>query len=252
MIDHTLRCDDVADRGLVERYAAGRLRSGETAAFEEHLLDCARCQEALELALAVRHAIGFDDTKTAPHRVRVRAPLLALAAASIVFAIVAVSLTKRSRADTHGVAGPSAAVLPEDAPLYLGAPVRESPTAADSVFADAMSNYTASHYAAAAEELSKVISADKGAEPALFFRGASYLMLGRAREARVDFTRVLAAGDNVYAAEAHYYRARAELQMGDTAAARADAGAVPSNDERVGQRARKLLDALGGDERRSR
>ncbi|HEY6225212.1 MAG TPA: histidine kinase dimerization/phospho-acceptor domain-containing protein, partial [Gemmatimonadales bacterium] len=50
-----LTCGAVGERGVVERYVAGRLSDAlELAEFEAHLVDCARCQEEVRFAMLVR------------------------------------------------------------------------------------------------------------------------------------------------------------------------------------------------------
>lgn len=47
--------------GLVERYVAGTLPESELADFEEHLIECRRCQEEVQLASALREAFLDDE-----------------------------------------------------------------------------------------------------------------------------------------------------------------------------------------------
>ncbi len=56
-MEHKLNCDEIADRALIEGYVAGRLGEAETEAFESHYLTCARCQNELRLAFAIREAL---------------------------------------------------------------------------------------------------------------------------------------------------------------------------------------------------
>ena len=50
-------CEEFAAAFVAERYVAGTLSESETAAFEEHLLECDRCQREATLAVAVREAL---------------------------------------------------------------------------------------------------------------------------------------------------------------------------------------------------
>src|SRR5579885_2959140 len=215
------RCERAADDELIERYVTDKLSSADAAAFEEHLLTCAACQDAVEVALELRRALPAVPSQrisARPRGIVPRAAAFALAAASVVLLGAGLALVQRSR---HG-ASPVDAGGAIDAPLYLGAAVRDARSPADSIFDVAMTRYAAADYAAAAARLTDVLALDRNAVPALFFRGASYLMLGRARDARVDFSRVIDAGNEVYGAESRYYRARAELALGDRTAALAD------------------------------
>ena len=53
----TLSCKAINDRGLVERYLAGRLSEPEAEVFECHYLTCSRCQNELRLAAAIRDVL---------------------------------------------------------------------------------------------------------------------------------------------------------------------------------------------------
>jgi len=53
----TLNCGEVNDRGLVERYLAGRLSETEIEVFESHYLTCSHCQNELRLATAIREVL---------------------------------------------------------------------------------------------------------------------------------------------------------------------------------------------------
>ena len=56
-MEHELNCDEITERVLIEGYVAGRLGEAETEALESHYLTCARCQNELRLALAIREAL---------------------------------------------------------------------------------------------------------------------------------------------------------------------------------------------------
>jgi hypothetical protein len=53
----SLTCDAIVDAGLIERYLAGTLSEAETEAVESHYLTCARCQNELRLAAAIREVL---------------------------------------------------------------------------------------------------------------------------------------------------------------------------------------------------
>ncbi|MGD2216950.1 MAG: zf-HC2 domain-containing protein [Gemmatimonadales bacterium] len=52
-----LTCDAVVDEGLIGRYLAGMLSEVEVEALESHYLTCARCQNELRLATAIRDVL---------------------------------------------------------------------------------------------------------------------------------------------------------------------------------------------------
>jgi hypothetical protein len=53
----SLTCEAIVDGGLVERYLAGMLSEAEVVAFESHYLTCARCQNELRMAVAIKDAL---------------------------------------------------------------------------------------------------------------------------------------------------------------------------------------------------
>jgi hypothetical protein len=52
-----LTCDAIVDGGLIERYLAGTLSEPEVEALESHYLTCARCQNELRMAAAIRDVL---------------------------------------------------------------------------------------------------------------------------------------------------------------------------------------------------
>lgn len=61
-----LTCELVGERGLVERYVAGRVSDAtELATFEAHVLECLRCQDEVRLGLAVRAALARPRARPA-------------------------------------------------------------------------------------------------------------------------------------------------------------------------------------------
>jgi hypothetical protein len=75
MSDNTAACRAIADRGLIERYVAGRLEEDDDLALlETHLLTCDDCREEVRLATAVRAEVAtlgaHSQTKVSPLRGR--------------------------------------------------------------------------------------------------------------------------------------------------------------------------------------
>lgn len=52
-----LTCDAIVDGELIERYLVGTLSEAEAGALESHYLTCARCQDELRLAAAIRDVL---------------------------------------------------------------------------------------------------------------------------------------------------------------------------------------------------
>jgi hypothetical protein len=59
-----LTCEEVTEKGLVERYLAGKLSEAETEAFEAHYLTCSRCQTELRLGAGIRELL--PEVREAP------------------------------------------------------------------------------------------------------------------------------------------------------------------------------------------
>ena len=225
-----LTCREVAERGLVERYVAGRLSEAEgLSEFEAHLVGCQRCQEDVRLAMTLRAELAARR----PRRTWLLA--LGLAAAAGIAGLIVI----------RG-GGPDVRALGalQQPPLYLGVAVRATPTPADSLFERAMTAYSDGNYRAAATGLARALAAGGDSAPALFFLGASELMTGRPAAAADALRRVIALGDTPYLPEAHYYLAKALLRSGDGDGALRELGAVRSADTVVAATASALADSI--------
>ncbi len=225
-----LTCREVAERGLMERYVAGRLSdANQLADFEAHLVECSRCQEDVRLAMTVRAELAARR----PRRISLLG--LGLAAAAAIAGLVVLRGT-----------GPDVRALGavRDAPLYLGVPVRATPAPADSLFERAMTAYTGGNYGAAATGLARALAAGGDSAPALFFLGASELMTGRPAAAADALRRVIGLGHTPYLPEAHYYLAKALLRTGDGDAALRELGTMRSGDTVVAASATALADSI--------
>jgi hypothetical protein len=98
-----LTCDDVRNRELIERYAAGTLGEAEADALEAHAFGCEACwaemQRAVELhAALMKEASGAIGVRR-PNRVREWRRLVGLAAAAILVLSVAVGWYATHRPD---------------------------------------------------------------------------------------------------------------------------------------------------------
>lgn len=196
---HDLTCTEAEERGYPERYAAGTLDDDAVSLFEEHFLVCARCQQSVALASAVRRSAHAAPRRT--RRRRYVTGALALAAAAT-FAVLRLH-------DTDSVRSLGRVETP---PSYAGMAVRGASTPDDTVFAAAMAAYDAGDYASAAAQLRALVNAGVTSPPVNFFLGASLLMTGQPQAAAAALAQVIAAGDTPYAGDARYYRALAFLQ----------------------------------------
>jgi tetratricopeptide (TPR) repeat protein len=131
------------------------------------------------------------------------------------------------------------------APIYLGVPVRAGPSLpADSLFAVAMSDYVTERYDEAAAGLRAALAAGVETVPADFFLGASLLMTAHPAEAVDRFAKVIAAGESPYLAEAHFYRAKALLRLGEVSTAQAALREAARRGGVIGGYAQALSDSV--------
>ncbi|MFW6039575.1 MAG: tetratricopeptide repeat protein, partial [Gemmatimonadota bacterium] len=210
-------CPTRGDGSVVERYLADRMSGAEAEAFEAHYLTCARCQEALRLGAAVRDAFTSEPAAGPSRAATRRSGRRDVGQRMIRFGVgVAAALAAATAAVLWLGADSSDAITRlgrvDQAPVYLGVPVRSAETVADSLFDAAMSAYGLGRYAEAERRLRSALQAGVDPVPARFFLGASELMTGRIEAAVRSFRAVLAAGDTPYRGEARFYLAKALLQ----------------------------------------
>jgi|SRR5579859_2546516 len=221
----------VAERGMVERYVAGRLSDpGELIEFEAHLLTCARCRDELTLAMAVRREFGNTNAGT-------RKKLgvgIGLAAAAGIAALLLLPESHSALKNLGLVATP---------PVYLGVSVRATPAAGDSVFGAAMDAYTGGEYDRATRQLRQVLAMGADSTPALFFLGASEMELGHLSASQDAYQHVIALGDSPYQAEARFYLAKIQLRLGDGPGAISELMRIPP-DAGIAGHATALVDSV--------
>lgn len=232
-------CQEVVERSLAAEYLADRMAEDEEAAFEEHYLTCARCQEELRLAAALRSVLDEPGPARRPRR-RLALGLAAAAALAALF-------LARSGGPPPGIAELGAVHQP---PIYLPVPVRAEVEPADSLFDRAMRHYDAGRYGEAIEGLEAAIEAGADPAPSWFFLGASRLMEDRPRDAAEAFRRVLDASPNPYVPEAHYYQAKALLRLGVADEAAAHLRRVDESAGALAARAAALADTVEARRRR--
>ena len=241
MNNHRSSCDQFAAEFVIERYAAGRLSESETQAFEEHLLECERCQDELTLAVAVREALPVgeaDEEPVVPRRLPWRGAGIGLTLAAAAVATLMILPGRRA-------AGPFAELgRVTQPPIYLGVPVRQAPARPDSVFDAAMTTYVSGDFADAARGLQESLAVGAHAAPSQFFLGASLLMLDRDEEAAAAFQAVIEAGESPYFVEAHYYLAKALLRMDGADEASVHLAIAAATDSEIGAMARALADSI--------
>lgn len=104
-----------------------------------------------------------------------------------------------------------AAVQP---PRYDPPVLRGMHDAASTAFRAAMRAYVAGDYAAALTGLRKASAADPKRPDIAFYLGATELLADRPEQARVELERLIAMGDTVFSAEAHFYLGKSLLRLG--------------------------------------
>jgi hypothetical protein len=232
-----LTCEIVEAGGLVERYAIGQLSDAEQDAFESHLLLCDRCQRGVLLGAAIRATLPNVPLARRPVRPRVIWWGLGLTAAGVAAILLL----------PPGQSGSPLRRLGDltVAPIYLGIPVRAAlPQPGDTIFDRAMSVYREEYYGQAIVAMRSALDAGVDPAPAEFFLAASYLMTDRAQAASQGFARVIALGDTPYRSEAHYYRAKALLRLGDAEAALTELARAAGSSGATGVAARALADSV--------
>ncbi|HYK12004.1 MAG TPA: hypothetical protein VEV39_14495 [Gemmatimonadales bacterium] len=226
----SLTHETASDRGLVERYVAGRMNPDEIVTFEGHLITCAECQHEVSLGLAIRAALSNPRSRRGSWYWAAGIGLAAAAGiASLVVLRAPAPLTRLGSVRVP--------------PVYLGVPVRTASSTPDSIFTAAMSAYVVHDYARASDGLNRVLSAGADSAPALFFLGAAELMREHPRAARDALREVVQLGESPYTPEARYYLAKALLRLGDGSGALLQLRAILSS-AGIGPAATALADSV--------
>lgn len=206
-MNRTASCGIGADGEIPARYAALTLPPGEAETFEAHLLGCPECQAAVREAAAI--GVSIRSFRSSPGRARRRRLVPAVLVAAAAIAVIALLPGD----DAWRRLG---AVTP---PPFSGQPLR---SAGDSAAEAGMAAYQRGEYRAAARLLATAQASER--RPAIaFYRGLSLLGAHQPDSAIAVLSAV--DGDPVYAPEAHYYMAKAWLQLGRPDSARAHARA---------------------------
>ncbi len=229
----TLACSIAADGERVHRYVAGTLELENVAQFEAHLLGCAECQAAVREGVAVAAALRRISAPVAESaKVRRRhlwwaVPLTAAAAGALWLVV--------------GREGPLAELgRVAEAPPFAGVPVRGDADSASRLADSGMAAYGAGEYVEAARLLGAVPEEVRTAG-LRFYLGVSLLLTDAPRDGARHLADVSA--DSPYAAEAHFYRAKAWLRLGQADSALAELAAVEAGTS-IGAHAAALADSV--------
>jgi Tetratricopeptide repeat len=235
-------CQKVEDEDIIERYLSNRLSEPETEAFEKHYLECQRCFGEVEL----RHSAAIE-LKARP--IHLRSPQSrwtfwswqwALGSAAVAALVLVGVFYFRSQQETTAptqqiaaVQQPSAALLEQfsavdQVPPYVPGVIRggeSSPAMAK--FQEGMALYSMEKYSDAIPPLSEAVRLDPARPIFTFYLGISYLVSGTPDEAIAQLAKV-AAQDNPYTEEAHWFLSKAYLKKRDFRSARAELQTVRS------------------------
>jgi hypothetical protein len=243
-ISPTLPCPSTIDPGVAHRYLGHSMTAEDAEAFEAHYLTCARCQADLRVGIAVRSETA---STAAPQRVRRSWPRRSTIAAATVAAAVGIGLAVASSVSD---VDPRVAALGAvgDAPVYLGLAVRVADDVGSRSVAasldSAMESYASRRYDEAAERLARAAASGADSIFTGFFRAASLQQIGATAQAIREFERVIAHGESPYLTEAHYYRAKGLLALGEVNDARSALSAAAGRSDAFAAVARALADSL--------
>ncbi|HUF50065.1 MAG TPA: zf-HC2 domain-containing protein [Longimicrobiales bacterium] len=230
------RCTGEIADDTVHRYVAGTLGEAEETAFEIHLLTCAACQAEVRTGAAIHATLRTADSGLAsvPAWQRSRRVLRWALPAVAAAALLLVVLDRDGIEQLGGVA---------DMPAFSPLPVRSSAAPAAQLADQGMAAYVAGDYRLAATRLAEAAALETSPGTS-FFLGMSLLALDDATGAVRALHAALEPPDNAYAAEAHYYVAKAWLRHGMADSALHHLAAVPANHVLLSGRARALADSV--------
>jgi tetratricopeptide (TPR) repeat protein len=131
----------------------------------------------------------------------------------------------------------------DSAPGLVPLPVRAGDDSTAFVVDHGIDAYQRGDYREAAELLGEAAATDGG--PGLrFFLGIAQLMSGSPLEATASLEAALEPAGNPYAAEAHFYLAKAWLQMGQADSSLTHLAAVPTHPDEIHAHAEALADSV--------
>ncbi len=242
-----MNCAQVKAEETIERYLLGELDEEVQTALEQHFYECAECLEDLETTRALQ-----SELRRAEATIRAEAPGRSRswqwAVAAAVALVVAIGITRQSREPEAETSHRSillaelGSVVP---PTYAPARLRGAPDEAQRTFSQAMKSYPETDYTAAIPQLQIAAGLDPRAPNIGFFLGICLLLEGEANAAIDTLGRTVALGESLYLEEAHFYLAKAHLQVGDEASAREQLETLRDLQGDLQGEAEQLLDRLG-------
>jgi tetratricopeptide (TPR) repeat protein len=239
-----LNCSEIEREEMLEKYVTGKLPEAEQEELEEHLLACEDCRQRLgELSLLTvslesdQRAVEIERTETR----RFWHWGWVAAAAVIILGIFLWPLLSDRSADRDDLIASLSAV---EAPPYELKVARGGAQEAEIRFRAAMVHYQDGQYEETIPGLQSASELDPDSAQIHFFLGASYLLEAQPERAIDSLSRVVASDDVDFMEWAHFYRAKASLQLGDLDLARKDLTEVVEIGGDLQADARGILDQL--------
>jgi len=234
-----IRCEEVRERDIVERYVAGRLPAAAREEFEAHFFACDDCFRTLELATAVRE--GFRAGARVPELNRRPHWLAAMRIAAVAILVAAGAVGLWQLAPQRPASPIVALGTVDEVPPYLPAVFRGA-TPADSatrLFDRGMKRYVEGSYGEAVRALKASIELDASKPVRHFYLGVALLADGDAAAA-ISPLRAAAEQPDL-SVDARFYLAKAHLQRGEVDPALQALRAAGEGEGRLAEAARRLM-----------
>lgn len=239
-------------RRKLKDYAAAKLPAEERFEVENHLLDCALCQAALDgyLLAAQQEPLSASDYELAllekEYAKRNPSPLKIQRSKPLVFFVLAILLLsiwagyKYWKQTSQEQLYAFNFVPATNEYLVFRS---EEKRLADPALAAAMHHYDGAHYAAALPYFNTYLSQNPKDEQAMFYAGIANLAMGQIDKAIGLFEELIDV-DAAHALPAHWYLALAHLRNYDNAAARSELQFLLAIESPYREKAAALLDRL--------
>lgn len=279
-----MKCDDVKQKEIVEKYLLNQLDEAEAEQFEKHYLECSRCFNELQTYRALQAELSSSReailSETSSKKLFSWKFAWAAAAAIIIVAVgifwlvrqpffspappqpqiakttpesavphvPEVSVPEKSETPQQGIIKPHIPILTDwlnvEPPAYHPIRLRGVEDDARKCFHEAMEHYVKGNYSAAIPGLKEASSLNPQATDISFFLGACYLMEGETDSAIQELGRTISFGDTPFLEEAHFYLALAYYRAGNMKAAEEQMNKVIQLQGNLEERAHHLLGQL--------
>ena len=259
-----LDCQQVKERGLIEKYLRGELSEAEQEAFEQHYFECARCFEELQTYHALQAELQRAGRSIRSEPIEQGMAWGRAWVAGLAVVLIAVGLALwRWQSTTRLPATSPSPVHPQGAPPqptpavpslselaaiepppYVPATLRGPVDEAARNFRQAMQHYGRADYVAALDGLRAAAKLNPRDPNIRFFLGISYLLTNQTESAIKLLQDTVALGESPYLEEAHFYLAKGFLRQGNLTAAQNELKKTIALQGDLEREARKLLSQL--------